>query len=1131
MIHARSAIRLAGLAIAFVGFARASLAADEQSTRSIEFFEKKIRPILREHCTKCHGDDARKVKGGLRLDSREALLHGGDSGPAVVPGKPENSRLIEAISYKNVDLQMPPKGKLPEAAIADLATWVRDGVVWPTDRSNTVTSISEFNLARRKADHWAWRPIQRPGIPEVKTSHWLKDPVDAFILRKLEDNALAPAPSADRRTLIRRVTFALTGLPPTPEEIESFLRDSSPDAFAKVVDRLLASPAYGERWGRHWLDLVRYADSKGHEFDYSTPNAWQYRDYVIRALNADVPYNQFALEQVAGDCLSNPRRHPVEGFNESIIGTGFWLLGEEVHSPVDIRQDLADRLDNRIDVLTKTFLGLTVSCARCHDHKFDAISAKDYYALFGILEGGSPRLVRFDSLDESRRLAQEVARCRQRNRAVILKALTTDAASAIDHSAKYLLAAREANASKDDKSKGSSWFVDPERSRLLQIADKRGLDASILAEWVSAIASAARNADDPLHTWAKLAADRSLDTPHRLTAFLHDETERLRRREATPPPGSDQIVIDYANVKPSTWLADEGAYGPAPDQPGDVTVRGATTTDVTFCEEAAATYNRAMDGLSLAAGAETEPGALAGKMRPGRTIRTPPFTIAWGKLFYRVRGSGTAYVAVEAHEMIAGPLHGQIVQHFKGGDEFRWVAHDLTPYKGLRARVEFTPAEGADLAIAKVIQADRAPEAHPPASARLIEMLSNPRVTSPETLAAEYEKLFKAAISPDIHSPANALEQARIANWLLRHPGLLSNHSVETAIASAFGELKVVSAGMRKESRLALALMDARGADEHVFVRGSYKASGEAVTARFLEAIAGAQPLATGEGSGRLELARQMTDPELNPFIARVIVNRIWHHLFGRGIVGSTDNFGVLGERPTHPELLDYLADDFVRHGWSMKSLIRTLVLSNTYQMDSHGDENAEAADPQNLLLHRMRLHRLEGEAIRDSVLAVSGRLNPKAFGPPVPVHLTPFLEGRGRPASGPVDGDGRRSIYLAVRRNFLSPFLLAFDTPIPFSTVGRRTVSNVPAQALILMNDPFVHEQARNWAKRVLAEPGSPSQRIERMYLQAFGRPPSDGERAQCLRFLTKQTGPSDEGWTSLAHSLFNAKEFIFVR
>jgi hypothetical protein len=384
-------------------------------------------------------------------------------------------------------------------------------------------------------------------------------------------------------------------------------------------------------------------------------------------------------------------------------------------------------------------------------------------------------------------------------------------------------------------------------------------------------------------------------------------------------------------------------------------------------------------------------------------------------------------------------------------------------------------------------------------------------------------------------------DDARLANWLLQHPALVAGKSgtaavmQKKAVADWATQQKELFSRCKWESRLAMAILDGNGVNEHVFLRGSYKTPGEVVPRRFLEALAGAEPLAA-HGSGRLELARQITNSAINPFITRVLVNRIWHHLFGRGIVASVDNFGLLGDAPTHPELLDYLADQFVKQGWSVKQIIRTLMLTNTYQMSSQPQPDAADADPQNLLLHRMRLRRLVGEAIRDSMLAVSGRLDRQMYGPSVPVYLTPFMDGRGRPASGPLDGDGRRSIYLAVRRNFLSPLMLAFDTPIPFSTVGRRTVSNVPAQALILLNDPLVHQQAETWARRVLAQSGSSRERITGMYLSAFSRPPTESELTACLGFLERQTqlnqGRPDglAAWKDLAHTLFNVKEFIFL-
>jgi hypothetical protein len=442
---------------------------------------------------------------------------------------------------------------------------------------------------------------------------------------------------------------------------------------------------------------------------------------------------------------------------------------------------------------------------------------------------------------------------------------------------------------------------------------------------------------------------------------------------------------------------------------------------------------------------------------------------------------------------------------------FRWVTHDLTPYRGQHVHVEFTAGQKSDFAIAMVVQGPTAPAA--------------------EAVADEHDGatlLDRLKAGP----PATARD-ARQANALLEAAG----DEVKKVAADYTATRDRIAKGIRPVSRLAPAIWEGTGVDENVFIRGSPKGVGERVPRRFLEALAGPGPLTTGPGSGRLELARSMTDPARNPLIARVLVNRVWHHLFGRGIVASVDNFGVLGEPPTHPELLDFLADRFVRDGWSLKQLIRELVLSSAYRMSTQDDPAAADADPQNLLLHRMRLRRLEGEAIRDAMLAVSGRLDRTAFGPPVPVHLTPFLQGRGRPeTSGPLDGDGRRSIYLAVRRNFLNPFLLAFDTPIPFSTVGRRQVSNVPAQALILLNDPFVQEQAARWGDAVRAHPGTPAEKIAGMYLTAFGRPPTADESAACVEFLSEQgtrygvMANDPRVWADLAHTLFNAKDFIYL-
>jgi hypothetical protein len=1138
------------LALLALGRSAGPAAAADATPAGVEFFEKKVRPVLAEHCFPCHSAGAKKRRGGLALDSRAGMLKGGDSGPVLVPGQPDKSRLVEAVGYRNVDLQMPPRARLPDAAVADLAAWVKMGAPWPAEGAPTrpVAGKESFDLRQRKREHWAWQPVRPHVPPAVKDPAWARTPVDRFILASLEDKGLTPAPAADRRTLIRRVSFDLIGLPPAPEEVEAFVQDTSATAWEKVVDRLLASPRFGERWGRHWLDLVRYAETRGHEFDYPIPNAYQYRDYVVRALNEDLPYDRFVTEHLAGDLLPRPRLHPAEGFNESVLGTGFWFLGEELHSPVDVRQDEADRFDNQVDVLTKTFLGLTVACARCHDHKFDALSTRDYYALFGFLRSSNYRLAPFDSMEGNCRVAADLWELRRRGRAPVQRALAEAVRPGAERLADYLLAARAAmlaGPGADSKAAGGA-FSPTYRRRLEEVARARKLDADTLGQWVRCLLEAARNADDPLHPWAKAACDAGAEDPRRLAALIAPVAEGWRQRDAEAAAAlkGAEVIVDYARWGSASWLPDGVAFGPGPVRPGDVCWGGDVARPIVrFFDRAAAEKGPAWDVLRPAPGAENDPGALGSLVRAGRMIRTPEFTLTGGKVFYLVRGTGQAYAAVASHRMIAGPLHARLVTPVRAGKQFEWVAHDLSAYKGQHAHVEFTAAGDGDFAVAMVVQAQAVPGPVGRPNRALLRLLGG--AGSLEGLAAGYQRLFldlAGRLAADrLVGSEDAPEQARLANWVLRRPGLFARGDtlakrLTEAAGPVIAEQARLLARVKAQSRLALALMDGSAQDEHVFIRGSPKTPGAVVPRRFLEALAGSGRLPVTRGSGRLELARQMTDPALDPFLPRVMVNRVWHHLFGRGIVASVDNFGVLGERPTHPELLDHLAGRFVEEGWSVKKLIRSLVLSSAYRMSSTSGGAGDRADPHNLLLHRMPLRRLEGEAIRDALLAVSGRLAERMYGPPVPVYLTAFQDGRGRPAGGPPDGDGRRSVYLAVRRNFLPPLLLAFDTPSPFSTVGRRTVSNVPAQALILLNDEFVHQQAGVWARRVLAQPESPRGRVTRMYRQAFARPPTDSELAACLDFLVRQAAlsghkPDDPAaWADLAHVLFNAKEFIFV-
>jgi hypothetical protein len=1038
-----------------------------------EFFEKQVRPILVARCLECHGGQTGKNKGGLRLDSRSSALKGGDTGPAVVPGKLKESLLIDAINYGEL-YQMPPKGRLPAEEVATLTKWVEQGAPWPGVQESGVRgqeSVGAFDLAKRKAEHWCWQPIKDFAQPAVKDQAWPRDAIDRFILSKLEEKQIRPTAEADARTVIRRVYFDLIGLPPSPTEVERFV--AGVDSYEAVVDRLLASPRFGERWARHWLDLVRYAESRGHEFDYTIPNAFEYRDYVIRALNADVPYDQFVTEHIAGDLLPQPRLNVAEGFNESIIGTGFWFLGEWCHSPVDIRKDECDRIDNMLDVFSKTFLGVTVACARCHDHKFDAISQRDYYSLAGYLQSSSYRLTRFGQANNDQRIAAELAELEAKYRPKIAAEVTKTLRGKAGELAKKL---------------ATTWEHNKDNLGVLEL-DLRGA----------------------------------------------------------------RTIVDYANLADGQWMADGPTFGAAPVQAGQLLLTGDTESPLEIATYSAARRDWTWPEFKPADGGDNDPGRLNGWMRAGRTLKTPTFTLQSGVVHYLIEGVGHVYAAVDSHAMINGPLHAELLKETGGTSDLpmRWITHDLSRYAGHRVHLEFSPKEDEDFRLLMVVEGSERPAPPQNRPNRLMEGTlaagGNEAAASPlrELISSTLKGLSAGRITDD----ALPLDRAVVANWLITQSGLLDLNSGDLPflLKQFAADREALLKAIRSKSRLCIAMWDGTPVDEHLLIRGNHKTVGALAPRGMPEAIQGSgSKYQEAGGSGRLDLAKGLVD-QSNPLVSRVIVNRVWQHLMGRGIVPSVDNFGVLGQPPTHPELLDYLASEFVRDGWSIKRLARRIVLSSTYRQGSEirsqeSGDRGQQVDPQNLLFHRQNLKRLEGEAIRDAMLAVSGRLDTAMYGPSVPVYLTPFMQGRGRPKdSGPLEGNGRRSIYTAVRRNFLSPMMVAFDTPAPFTTIGRRNSSNVPAQALILMNDPFVAEQASHWADKTFAsELHSAEDRIRGMYRAAFCREPSAPEIDSAIGFLRQQAHEykvvtdkvliDSRAWADLAHVLLNVKEFVLV-
>ncbi len=749
---------------------------------------------------------------------------------------------------------MPPKSKLPQAEIDTLTKWIAMGAPWPdSDRSQSGTAkVEAFDLEKR-ARHWSFQPIRTVKPPAVKDEHWPETPIDGFLLARLEKAGLHPAPDADRRSLLRRVTYDLTGLPPTRDEVEDFLGDDAPGAFERVVDRLLASPHYGERWARHWLDLVRYAETAGHEFDYDIPSAWRYRDYLVRAFNADVPYDQLVLEHLAGDQLETPRRHPVDGINESIIGTAFYFLGEGTHSPVDVREEQLRRIDNQIDVLSKTFLGLTVACARCHDHKFDAITQTDYYALAGFLKSSRHQHAFLDSPDQ---IAAKVAELVALRSAILKKTR----GALLDSGAVSAMAASYAEVA--CRIAGSSQ--EPSRS-VAAMARTHGLEETSLGRWVTALEDAdSRRPENPLFGL-------------------------VASKEAVTGGGSrddDTIIFaDFDRQDWGDWRATGDAFGNGPSQPGEGSFRAA--------------------GLVPVAPGLAHSGLLSDRLQG--VLRSPSFTISKNFILYRAHGrGGKINLVIDGFEKIRSPIYGGLTLGVDS-EHPRWYAQDVAMWLGHRAYIEIADGGTVDFTGS---QSRYAPGGGFVAvdEIRFADAVSLPAMPSPIAVAVARsstigdrarsfgEEVAEAFRDWSEGRPEFTRDQARRLEDLA---WLLGNSLIEIPSGSsnteALAHYRAIEATV-PEPTLAPAIVDGTGEDEFLLVRGNHKTPGEPVGRRFLEVFGGAdQPVPT-RGSGRLAMARLLIDPEVDPLPARVMVNRLWHHHFGRGIVATPDDFGHMGQ-------------------------------------------------------------------------------------------------------------------------------------------------------------------------------------------------------------------------------------------
>jgi len=877
-----------------------SAGVEAASSEDMAFFEKEVRPLLISRCYECHSAE-KKIKGGLALDTRAAILTGGDSGPGLVAGDLAKSKIIEAMRYENHDLQMPPKGRLPEAEVKTLEKWVLMGA--PDPRTAVVVAKSGPGKVAEGRKHWAFQPLAQPEPPRGLSPH----PVDAFLLQALQAKGLSPAPPVDRRALIRRATFDLIGLPPTPEEVQAFVDDAAPEAFGRVVERLLASPHYGERWARHWLDVARYADSNGMDENIAFGHAWRYRDYVVRAFNNDKPYNDFLIEQIAGDLL--PRSE------DAVTATGFMSLGARVLAEPDIQKLEMDIIDEQIDTLGKAFLGMTLGCVRCHDHKFDPILQDDYYALAAIFRSTK-------SLSDERMGAIKFW---------YEHSLATPAQTEAKRKAEELVKAKRAE--------------------------------------VTAFTTKARN---------------------EIKAELQSRAADYLAAAATLP-----MEADYAMVEA---LAKEHGLRPR--------------------------Y------------------LLTSRQALARQVEHP-FFAAW-------RGAQGNASAVRLHY---APLFAEALISKKGA-----AYEALTDLAGFLA----VPDKDADAFDAATL-------------AKIEEM--NQVLKSLEAQVPELPAIMGVA-------------EGTVTRTLPIH------------------------------------------------IRGSYLTLGKPIERGFPEVMRTSltKPVLPTKESGRLELARWMASTE-HPLTARVAVNRLWRWHFGKGIVSSTDNFGLLGDKPSHPALLDWLARHFMENGWSIKAMHRLLMSSQAYQQDSRvsasmaDQSDPRLIDPENRLLWRANIQRLEAEQIRDAMLAVSGWLNPQIGGKTIPLLNKQFVFNHTSKDATSYETP-RRAVYLPIIRNNLYDMLEQFDYPDPTMPTGSRNSTIVAPQALIMMNAPVAMQSAQKLAAR-LHDESTNERRVQRLFALLFSRSPTPEEQRRVLALLSdpQAANSPSEAWAQVCQTLLAANEFMYLR
>ncbi len=1243
-----------------VAVACAQLALQGGATRADErddFFEAKIRPVLAATCFRCHGDT--KTSAGLRIDSREALLKGGDAGAVLVPGDPDESLLIQAIRRLPDVAAMPPdkeKALRPDQ-VADFVTWVKAGAVWPA-------KSAKFEATR----HWAFEPIRDPAVPQVQDRAWVKTSIDGFIRSKQETAAIQPAPEADKLTLLRRVTFDLTGLPPTPAEVDAFLADSSPAAYATVIDRLLASPAYGERWGRHWLDVVRYADTAGETADYPVPLAWKYRNYVIDAFNQDKPYDEFLREQIAGDVLAN--QGPPEKYAERVTATGYLAISRRFGFDSENYHHLT--IQDTIDTLGQSVLGLSLGCARCHDHKFDPLTTTDYYGLYGIFDSsryafpGSEQKQKVRSMVPllppaeaqrqwqgfEQRVAQLTGELSSQKRpvpAAVLRSLT-------DMDGDFELQAPAAGGSNGVLVppwlyRGKIAVTNAAQSPFKNLHPQGRVGASVPAdagdyriEQAIHPLRSRENCDTlSVNLDFRLAAGKGgahrlcLVSTRGVPAFeVHISAESIGLKAGgetfetltlqpnqwhnlqlvldlqgrmvsgrVGKPGAIQefsrtpLALNWPGAIAGLWLDAANTAGLPAIEFDNVGVQDAPLAPVTTDSPNVAPANGDIDPVVLAKQVQVL-GGIDGDFEL-QTKDAPP-TTPWGPGPNSVVRLSTSSQSPFSNLFAPGEL-GIHMPNRGEYDGFGQTLSNVQPDSESRLFVSFDfrcAAAGGDGSWRYYI-------GHGPGVSAAVELFFNGKEffrrsadarepVCPLTLGEWYQVQLtlnlkartytgvlasprgktefagqfasgwdggidytfidsyghiggvRPALDADnfvigdkaLPSLDAILEPKSLAERATRRSRVLELHrqlaALQTRATQSAEELNT----LLTDGPFAMTYGMAEGTPHAVRtqLRGEPDQLGPEVPRGFISVLGGGPLASDVAGSGRLELALWLTKPG-NPLTARVMANRIWQYHFGQGLVKTSNDFGVRGLPPTHPELLDHLATQFMRGGWSIKAMHRLILLSATYQQSAEGEAKAAGMD----LLASFSRRRLSAEEIRDAILAVSGELDAT----PAQAHPFPSPIGFGYSQHGPfsaVYDHNKRSVYLMTQRLRRHPFLALFDGADPNATTPERLGTTVPTQALYFLNDPFVHRSAEKWAERLLASLGEQSSNsdarlVETAWKRGCGRALTPPELTEATEFLAayreelkaaKIDNPGVKSLAAYLRTIFGSNEFLHV-